>query len=275
MSDDHDLKAGRKISAARAQKMRQARALLDEILAELDADAGPDTSPIGSELKGEALAVEPGDAATTAYATLKALGNRQIEVTVAYGGHKGGRDAHGEYFSPRTDFDPENFPAPPLLYYHCFDEHGRKMGRPAVTGRMLSRRDTPDGHVLVYQLKRGAYADRQWDAALKSACAVSPGTVGHLIRKAADGELLYWPLAEVSAWDSAPSRQPANLYSVAAPVLKAAYLEAGLPVPTILESTPEASGDDAGAAEIDPETVKQILADTVRAGLLSLRGNKP
>ena len=84
-----------------------------------------------------------------------------------------------------------------------------------------------------------------------------------------------WPLAEVSAWDSAPSRQPANLYSVAAPVLKAAYLEAGLPVPTILESTPEASGDDAGAAEIDPETVKQILADTVRAGLLSLRGDKP
>lgn len=222
-----------------------------------------------SGAKGLAIAAE---GRATAVATMKALGDRQIEVKVAYGGHRGGKDSHGEFFSAKTDFDTENFPTPPLLYYHGFDEQGRKMGKPAVTGKMVSRRADADGHVLIYQLKSGTYADRQWAAALKGECAVSPGTVGHLIRKAPDGELLYWPLAEVSAWDAAPNRKQANLYSVAAPVLKAAYLEAGLDIPAPIRDTPpEAAGDAASAEAIDPETVKQTIAAEVARVLLTTR----
>ncbi len=223
--------------------------------------------PVTSSAKGLGIAT----ATATAIATMKALGDRQIEVTVAYGGQNGGRDSHGEYFSPNTDFDAENFPAPPLLYYHGFDEQGKKMGKPVVTGKMLSRRAGPTGHVLVYHLKHGTYAERQWQAALKGECAVSPGTVGHLIRKASDGELLYWPLAEVSAWDYAPNRKQANLYSVAAPVVKAHYLAAGLPVPTPVSDPPEAAGDAASAVTIDDPSVKQVLAREIAHTLLTLR----
>lgn len=204
------------------------------------------------------------------YATAKALGDRQIEVKVAYGGHKGGKDSHGEYFSARTDFDPENFPAPPLLYYHGYTEQNRKAARPVVTGKFLSRRAAQDGHYLTYQLKSGKYADLQWDAALKGECVVSPGTVGHLIRREPDGELTYWPLAEVSAWDFAKDRQPANLHSVAAPVLKALYLAEGLEVPHSLVNTPpEVAGDATSAGvDIDPQTAGRMIADVVASALL-------
>lgn len=227
--------------------------------------------PVSSSAKAGLLNL--GDSTAPVYASLKALANRQIEVKIAYGGHKAGKDAHGEYFSAKTDFDSENFPAPPLLYYHGFDEGGRKMARPVVTGTCASRRSDSDGHYLIYQLKTGRYADLQWSSAQAGRCVVSPGTVGYLIRKAADGELLYWPLAEVSAWDYDGKRAPANMHSVAAPVLKAAYLEAGLPLPSIVNTTPpEAPGDGASAGEqISPEDAGRAIAAEVAKALLALR----
>lgn len=213
------------------------------------------------------------DAAATHYASIKALGDRQLQVLVSYHGHRSGKDAHGEYFSPRTDFAAEDFPTPPLLYYHGYDEGNRKMAKPVVTGKFVSRRDTPQGHALIYKLKAGRYADLQWAAAQKGACVVSPGTVGHLIRKAPDGELLYWPLAEVSAWDYSDKRQPANMHSVAVPALKALYLSEGLTLPTSLETTPpEAAGDaaSAGARDIDPIEAGKAIAHAVADAMLAL-----
>lgn len=224
--------------------------------------------PVGNTAKaGIPLDIE---GAAQTYATLKALGNRQIEVKVAYGGHKGGRDSHGEYFSARTDFDTENFPSPPLLYYHGYSETGKKMARPVVTGSCVSRRAGTDGHYLTYQLKTGKYADLQWDSAQAGKCVVSPGTVGHLIRKAADGHLDYWPLAEVSAWDYDGKRAPANLHSVAAPVLKAAYLEAGIDLPPTLDlQPPETAGDavSAGTDISDNDAARFIVAQVASAVL--------
>lgn len=213
------------------------------------------------------------------YATMKAVGDRLLEVTVAYGGPKGGKDAHGEYFSTKTDFDPENFPTPPLLYYHGYNEQSRKMPKPVVTGKLLARRSAPHGHVLTYQLKSGKYADLQWEAAQAAKCAVSPGTVGHLIRKdTSTGELLYWPLAEVSAWDVAPDRQPANLYSIGLPALKAHYLEAGITLPDTLAPTPEAAGDAAGSSghadstpPLTPDEMRTIAAQIVTEQLRTYR----
>lgn len=220
--------------------------------------------------KAGLLDVEAGD---VHYASIKALADRHLEVKVAYGGHKGGKDSHNEFFSAKTDFDPENFPAPPLLYYHGFDEGGKRMGKPAVTGAFVSRRAGTDGHYLTYKLKSTKYADRQWESAQKGQCVVSPGTVGHLIRKSRDGHLDYWPLAEVSAWDYAANRAPANLHSVAAPVLKALYIEEGLTLPTPLETTPpEAPGDgaSAGAADISPDQAGRVIAQAVADAMLTL-----
>jgi len=225
--------------------------------------------PVTSAAKAGAVLAD--DDAATHYASMKAIGDRLLEVKVAYYGHKNGKDSHGEYFSPNTDFDAENFSAPPLLYYHGFDAAGKRMGKPAVTGKFVSRRDGSDGHYLTYKLKNTKYADRQWESAQKGECVVSPGTIGHLIRKDASGELLYWPLAEVSAWDYAPNRAPANLHSVAVPALKAAYLEAGVPLPPILETTPpEAPGDGASAGEqISPDEAARYIVTQVTSALIA------
>lgn len=218
------------------------------------------------------------DSQVTHYASIKAMGDRQLEVLVSYYGHKNGKDAHGEYFSPRTDFAVEDFPTPPLLYYHGYDEANRKMSKPVVTGKFVSRRNTTQGHALLYQLKSGKYADLQWSAALKGECVVSPGTVGHLIRKSdRDGELLYWPLAEVSAWDYSDKRKPANLHSVAAPVLKALYLAEGLTLPTSIATAndpkPETPGDGVSAgdphADVSPDEAARMVTSEIVAALLT------
>lgn len=227
--------------------------------------------------KAGLLDIDP--SSLTPYASMKALGNRQLDVKVSYYGHKDGKDSHKEYFDSRTDFAVEDFPTPPLLYYHGFDERGKKMGKPVVTGKLVSRHDASDGHHLIYQLKSTKYADRQWDAAQKGECVVSPGTIGHLIRKSADGHLDYWPLAEVSAWDYAANRAPANLHSVAAPVLKALYVSEGIAPPPVLDTaaseTPEAPGDGAsgqaraGAVELSSDETARIITTEVVAALLT------
>jgi hypothetical protein len=240
-------------------------------------------TPVQASAKAGLLDIDVSTA--TPYASMKAVGDRLIEVKVAYYGHKAGKDSHGEYFSPNTDFDPENFPAPPLLYYHGFDANGKKMGKPAVTGKFASRRTGTDGHYLTYKLKSTKYADLQWDSAQKGACVVSPGTIGHLIRKAASGELLYWPLAEISAWDYAPNRAPANLHSVAVPALKAMYLSEGLPLPTPIDTaaseTPEALGDSAseqahsGGDDISPDEAARYVVTQVASAILAKNMRTP
>jgi hypothetical protein len=237
-------------------------------------------TPVQASAKAGLLNV--GDLSTaTPYASMKAIGDRLIEVKVAYYGHKAGKDSHGEYFSPNTDFDSENFPAPPLLYYHGFDANGKKMGKPAVTGKFASRRAGGDGHYLTYKLKNTKFADLQWDSAQKGACVVSPGTIGHLIRKQPDGELTYWPLAEISAWDYAANRAPANLHSVAAPVLKALYLSEGLNPPTLIDTaaseTPEAPGEGAsgqahsGGDGISSDQAGSVIAAEIARALYNLQ----
>lgn len=234
--------------------------------------------PVSASAAAKAGAILSSDSTATPYASMKALGNRRIEVKVSYYGHKNGKDSHGEYFSPNTDFDAENFPTPPLLYYHGFNANGKKMGKPVVTGAFVSRRRGTDGHYLTYDLKNNPYADLQWDSAQKSECVVSPGTIAHLIRKNPDGELTYWALAEISAWDYAPNRAPANLHSVAAPVLKALYISEGLDLPTSILTAngapPETPGDGVSAGDpgaINGEHADEMIADRIAQALLTFR----
>ncbi len=215
-------------------------------------------------MKAGALVADDG---ASVVASVKALGDRTLELRVAWG-----RDGHGEQFTPSTDFDLANFPAPPVLYYHGYKADGKPAPRPVVIGRTIKRENRADGHYLTAQLNDKAEAGRVWDAALKGAAFVSPGTAGHLRRREPDGTLTYWPIVEISAWDGAPSRKQAHPGSLAFPVLKALYLEAGLPVPEPLNVTPEAAGDAAGAvADIDPQTAGKVIAAEVAAALLALR----
>ena len=214
------------------------------------------TAKAGAPLAGD-------DAAPVACA-VKALGDRTLELRVAYG-----RDGHGEAFSAATDFDLDNFPAPPVLYYHGYKADGKPAPKPIVIGCTLAREGRADGHYLTVKLNGRPEADAVLAATASGRGYVSPGTAGHLIRKDAGGNLLYWPIVEISAWDGAPTRKQAHPRSMA--FLKAAYLEAGLTPPPVLDA-PEAAGDAAGAViDIDPTTAGQVIAAEVAKALLALR----
>jgi hypothetical protein len=88
--------------------------------------------------------------------------------------------------------------------------------------------------------------------------------------------LLYWPIAEVSAWDRTGGRKQAHPRSVATAVLKALYIEEGLPLPALLESPPsEAAGDaasaDGGKRDTSPEEIGMVIAAEVARTLLAIR----
>lgn len=197
---------------------------------------------------------------------IKALADRCMELRVSWG-----YDGHKEQFHPeRTDFDLENFPTPPLAYYHGYKADGKPAEKPIYIGKTVKRENRTDGHYLTVKLNKKPEADKVWAASLKGEAFVSPGTAGHLRRKDSDGTLTYWPIVEISAWDGAPSRKQAHPNSMGFPVLKALYGEADIPLPTALEP-PEVAGDATGAVEITPLSIEdqrkvaaQIVADQLR-----------
>ena len=211
------------------------------------------------------------------YATVKALGDRTLELRVAWGW-----DGHRERFMPNvTDFDIENFPTPPVAYYHGYNDKGKKAPTPIYVGKTVKREDRADGHYITAKLNNKPEADKVWHAALTGKAVVSPGTIGHFIRKAQDGTLTYWPIAEISVWDGAPERKQAHPQSVAFPVLKALYQEAGIPLPSSIapafDHKPEAVGDAASASDppadnsLSPDEAGRVIAATAASVLLQLR----
>src|SRR3990172_2884722 len=72
------------------------------------------------------------DGVYTAYNTpplaIKIAGDMQLDVCyMPYQGQRGGKDADGQYFSPRTNEMPEKFDKPGLplvLYYHGYERQG-------------------------------------------------------------------------------------------------------------------------------------------------------
>lgn len=233
------------------------------------ADACPHCgAALDATVKAGALDVEAGEDAVIA--SVKALGDRTLELRVAWGW-----DGHKEQFTPQTDFDLENFPSPPVAYYHGYTEKGKPAPKPIYIGKTLKRENRADGHYLTTKLNSKPEADRVWQAALEGKAVVSPGTAGHLRRKAADGTLTYWPIVEISAWDYADSRKPAHPKSVAFPVLKALYDEAGMDVPALLDTPPpEAPGDGASAGsdtppDLSPEEVARYIVTQVASAALA------
>jgi len=83
-------------------------------------------------------------------------------------------------------------------------------------------------------------AERVWEAAQKGMAAASSGTIEHLSRIAKDGEILEWPMGELSLFETDTGKQPSNTYAVALPAMKAVYAAAGISLP---------DGIDAGVSE--------------------------
>jgi hypothetical protein len=294
-------KAGRSISGANMARVQSMHDMACQMGAQCDmGNAAHDYTPIGKSLEElhtdldaitKAISAQESSKPTTrtetetpsttakagalvfdddsawADATIKALGDRTLELRVAWGW-----DNHREQFHPQlTDFDTENFPTPPVAYYHGYTDKNQPATKPIYIGKTIKRENRADGHYLIAKLNNKPEATRVWNAALKGEAVVSPATAGHLRRKANDGTLTYWPIVEISAWDYAETRKQAHPRSVAFPVLKALYQEAGLSVPSVLIS-PEAPGDGASAsADIPPDEAGRLIVTEVAKALLDLR----
>ncbi len=119
-------------------------------------------------------------------------------------------DSHGEFFSPRTNFQLDLIPAGrPLLIGHGLGEAG-----PAVVGRITATERRPEGLWIRAQLdKASAHFGRVRDALAKGLLSFSSATMAHLAKVAPNGEILSWPLVEVSLTDR-PASADARIVSV-------------------------------------------------------------
>ena len=176
-----------------------------------------------------------------------------------WGGPANGRDSDGEYFDSRTKFHEDKFGLPPAVYYHGYSPEGKPEGEPRYIGKTVNREVRADG--VWYRVvldKASEYAQRVWEAAKNGIARASSGS-NHLHRTDQDGHIREWPVTELSIFDVAGNRQPANAYAVALPAMKAVYAAAGIALPLDIEPEPEAepisepAGEQNGNAEPEPE----------------------
>src|SRR5450759_2998054 len=134
-----------------------------------------------------------------------------VEGWAAPYGSSTNRDSQGEWFSPRTDFQLDLIPAGrPLLIGHGLTPEAG----PAVVGRITAAERRPEGLWIRAQLDRAsAHFGRVRDALAKGLLSFSSATMAHLARVAPSGEIMSWPLVEVSLTDR-PSSADARIVSV-------------------------------------------------------------
>ena len=155
-----------------------------------------------------------------------------------YGGHLSGKDADGDYFSERTNFMMEVGDERPVLYYHGADAVGTPTARPQVIGKAtVTRRDSQGLWFDVILDKAKEFSKRIYDAALNGLARASSGAINYLVRRGEDGELLTWPIGELTLIDRSDMRRPANELAVA--YLKSAYSEANIDFPEVFAKSEE------------------------------------
>jgi hypothetical protein len=190
------------------------------------------------------------------YVSQKANGEWKLEVLGApYGGLIDGKDMQGDYFSRRTDFMVEPGDERPVLYYHGMSPTGQRESSIETIGKARVTKRNDQGlwfEVILDKTKK--YAERIWKAAINGLARASSGSVNYLVRRNADGELLQWPVAELTLLDKSDSRVPAN--ELATVQLKAAFSEVGIDFPKALLKSEELESD---AVEIDEDGDERMI----------------
>lgn len=162
---------------------------------------------------------------------IKSAGELALQILGApFGGPYGGKDKQGEYFDANTNIYQDFYTEVPLIYSHGFDpKTGKQAVKPVLVGRAKYSHVDEDGHWYTAVLdKTSDVAQRLWDSALKGLVKASSGAVNYLIRRAKDGRLIEWGIAEMSIIDTSDGWAPMNPYAVALPMLKAHFETAGI-----------------------------------------------
>lgn len=145
-----------------------------------------------------------------------------LDVLIApFWGPYNGRDAHGQYFTPSTEFMHDVIPTPPVFYYH-----GAEMGEaPTPIGKSADRWVDDLGVWQTVMLDMtDPNARRTWQASLTGNAYASTGVVpASLMVNYQTGEIEQWLIGEISLMvlDTQNDVEPANTYAIAMPRLKA------------------------------------------------------
>src|SRR5574341_121121 len=199
--------------------------------------------------------------------TIKAMmgesGEWELDVLgVPYGGPYGGKDAQGEFFTPATDLWLERIPRRPVVYYHGLAE---AESAPQIIGEELGWERRADGVWFRVALdKASRLARRVWQAAQKGLARASSGAIGHLVRVAEGGQIVVWPVCELSLLD-ARQHQPANPYAVALPQVKAVFEAMGLSISDFGLQIEDRQGED--EVQMDEQTIRNIMRQEITTAL--------
>lgn len=151
-------------------------------------------------------------------------------LAIPFGGpFEGGKDLDGEYFSPRTDIKADWFPTRPVLWQHSQDP----VLKDAVMGTEDDLTKEEDGWWGTMWLDRSSrYWARVSELLAAGKVYGSSGALGHLVRKARDGEILTWPHIEQTLTPT-----PANPFARVVPTKAAAdFTSSGISLGTDLET---------------------------------------
>jgi hypothetical protein len=191
---------------------------------------------------------------------------------IPFGGPYDGKDAHGEYFSRETEFNLDQYPTPPVVYYHGFNPDGTPATEPVFIGKTISHEIKSDG--VWYRVvldKTKALAKRVWDAAQKGLAYASTGTAEHMQRLGKKGHIELWSPIELSLLDLGEGRKPVNMYAVAIPATKAIYEQAGITLPDILHDQPQSiEATEETAAERDQRQNTKTIKGQIRMDIEQL-----
>lgn len=143
-----------------------------------------------------------------------------LDVLIApFWGPNNGRDAHGQYFTPDTEFLHDVIPTPPVFFYH-----GAEMGEaPTPIGKSADRwvDDLGVWQTVMLDMTEPT-ARRTWQASLAGNAYASTGVVpASLVVNAQTGEIEQWLIGEISLMVLSDGQEPANTYAIALPRLKA------------------------------------------------------
>lgn len=179
---------------------------------------------------------------------------------VPYGGPIAGKDYQGQYFTERTNLMMDIGDERPVIYYHGDNPSGKPEMNVDVIGRAKAvRRDSKGLWFEVILDKGKKYAARVYQAALRGAAKASSGTVDYLVRWTQDGELLQWPVAELSLLDAVGGRIPANPYATVS--VKALFSDAGIDLPEAFVKDDGESSKTLAVQEDESEDEHQSVSE--------------
>lgn len=202
----------------------------------------------------------------------------ELDVLAApFYGPLDGRDEHGEYFSPRTEFQSELIPYPPVFYYH-----GAETGNSAAAiGRTSDRWEDNLGVWFRVGLDlTQPEARRVWQAAQVGNAYASTGGVGASIITDSTGEIRQWLIGEISLFDmdDRVGRMPANRYAIAMPRMKAlldALPQAQRRLFDEVYQAPDGAQTSGGGARVDVIEILQAIFARVIEELATAMNTTP